>query len=96
MTGSNRRPSRCKRDALPTELIAPSLGEARLGGFSGVVNRIGRHFLTGRDGRFCKESRNSPEAERRFFGHEFRLIARLLDAKREKALHGVGLAILAG
>src|SRR3954463_877277 len=23
MTGSNRRPSRCKRDALPTELIAP-------------------------------------------------------------------------
>src|SRR5882757_4880063 len=25
MTGSNRRPSRCKRDALPTELIAPAL-----------------------------------------------------------------------
>jgi hypothetical protein len=24
MTGSNRRPSRCKRDALPTELIAPA------------------------------------------------------------------------
>jgi hypothetical protein len=23
MTGSNRRHSRCKRDALPTELIAP-------------------------------------------------------------------------
>ena len=24
MTGSNRRPSRCKRDALPTGLIAPT------------------------------------------------------------------------
>jgi hypothetical protein len=26
LTGSNRRPSRCKRDALPTELSAPSRG----------------------------------------------------------------------
>jgi hypothetical protein len=28
MTGSNCRPSRCKRDALPTELIAHSLNRA--------------------------------------------------------------------
>ena len=30
MTDSNRRPSRCKRDALPTELIALSNSKIRL------------------------------------------------------------------
>ena len=32
MTGSNCRPSRCKRDALPTELIAHN----KLGGEGGI------------------------------------------------------------
>ena len=32
MTGSNCRPSRCKRDALPTELIARN----KLGGEGGI------------------------------------------------------------
>ena len=32
MTGSNRRHSRCKRDALPTELIAPDTADAKDGG----------------------------------------------------------------
>ena len=44
VTGSNRRPSRCKRDALPTELTArarPDRRTRRLGGRRGGVN-LGR------------------------------------------------------
>ena len=42
MTGSNRRPSRCKRDALPTELIARDTGNRAFTGFSEPVNHAVR------------------------------------------------------
>src|SRR5215472_10704087 len=49
MTDSNRRPSRCKRDALPAELIAPHLRlaecrRAKLGGCRGQFNDSRKPF----------------------------------------------------
>ena len=41
MTDSNCRPSRCKRDALPTELIAPPLFQTlRSADFAGIPTPI--------------------------------------------------------
>ena len=37
LTGSNRRPSRCKRDALPTELSAPVREQCGIAWFSAVA-----------------------------------------------------------
>ena len=46
MTGSNRRPSACKADALPAELITLRLGVARILG--GVVGDMAG-FVTGQE-----------------------------------------------
>src|SRR5437764_3164013 len=49
MTDSNRRPSRCKRDALPAELIARSLPtRTRLARFFSRSSEAGKHGPRGR------------------------------------------------
>ena len=65
VTGSNRRPSRCKRDALPTELTArmrPWGVDARRCAGTRRASMAGmRHRAAGRCSPGHPESRNSPE-----------------------------------
>ena len=56
MTGSNRRHSRCKRDALPTELIAPRRDFRR---FYGIL-APGQGYVCGTKGK--QAERNGPES----------------------------------
>ena len=61
VTGSNRRPSRCKRDALPAELTALVPRSAQMRGILSIVNLGWRQRQAANDRPRSQESRNSPE-----------------------------------